>query len=204
MNINVETNTQHSIYHLMTQTVMPRPVAWVLTESADNNYNLAPFSFFTPVCSEPPLLMFSVGNKPNGELKDTAANAIRTGKLVIHIAGMELAEVVTKTSATLEHGDSELMANDLNIETFDGFSLPRVKGCSIAFGCSLYKTDVIGDNDQTLVFAKVEEVYIDDSVIDHSREDRLIIDALKVNPLGRLGGIEYGKVTEVVSVQRPA
>lgn len=188
----------------MTQTVMPRPVAWVLTESADNNYNLAPFSFFTPVCSEPPLLMFSVGNKPNGELKDTAANAIRTGKLVIHIAGMELAEVVTKTSATLEHGDSELMANDLNIETFDGFSLPRVKGCSIAFGCSLYKTDVIGDNDQTLVFAKVEEVYIDDSVIDHTREDRLIIDALKVNPLGRLGGIEYGKVTEVVSVQRPA
>lgn len=204
MNIVVDSTTQHSIYHLMTQTVMPRPVAWVLTESADSNYNLAPFSFFTPVCSEPPLLMFSVGKKPNGTPKDTVVNAQRTEKLVIHIASMEMAEVVTRTSATLEHGESELITNNVMTETFDGFELPRVKGCSIAFGCRLYKTDEVGDNNQTLVFAKIEHAYIDDSVIDHTRNDRLIIDTLKVDPLGRLGGIEYGKVTEVVSVQRPA
>ena len=48
-----------AIYHLMTQTVVPRPIAWVLTESADQNFNLAPFSYFTAVSSHPPLLMIS-------------------------------------------------------------------------------------------------------------------------------------------------
>ncbi|OEF24108.1 flavin reductase family protein [Vibrio rumoiensis] len=203
MDINVAKNTEHSIYHLMTQTVIPRPVAWVLTESGDNNYNLAPFSFFTPVCSEPPLLMFSVGNKPNGSMKDTANNAMRTHKMVIHIADMTLAKQVTQTSATLEHGDSELDANHLSLTEFKDFSLPRVKGCNIALGCSLYKTDTVGDNDQTLVFAQVEHIYINDSVIDDSNQSRLIVDALKVDPLGRLGGIEYGSLGEILAVPRP-
>ena len=70
MNIDASTLAPIQIYHLMTQTVIPRPIAWVLTESGEADYNLAPFSYFTPVSSNPPLLMFSVGKKPTGEIKD--------------------------------------------------------------------------------------------------------------------------------------
>ncbi|WP_197465918.1 flavin reductase family protein, partial [Vibrio sp. HI00D65] len=68
----------------------------------DQEYNLAPFSYFTPVSSNPPLLMLSVGKKPSGEIKDTTRNAHETGKLVIHIASSSSAEVMTATAATLE------------------------------------------------------------------------------------------------------
>ncbi|WP_413700946.1 flavin reductase family protein [Psychromonas sp. KJ10-10] len=95
-------------YHIMTQTIIPRPIAWALTESSHDNYNLAPFSYFTAVSSQPALLMLSVGKKPNGESKDTLTNIINNKNMVIHIASMNQAECVTQTVATLAHGESEL------------------------------------------------------------------------------------------------
>ena len=65
MHINVEELTGTEAYHLLTQTVIPRPVAWILTENEEGDYNLAPFSFFTAISSRPPLIMFSVGSKPS-------------------------------------------------------------------------------------------------------------------------------------------
>ncbi len=76
MNLQLSSISPTQIYHLMTQTIIPRPIAWVLTDSGEHNYNLAPFSYFTPVASNPPLLMFSVGKKPSGETKDTTRNVI--------------------------------------------------------------------------------------------------------------------------------
>ncbi len=60
MNLKLDTLAPTQIYHLMTQTVVPRPIAWALTESSEKEYNLAPFSYFTPVSSNPPVLMLSV------------------------------------------------------------------------------------------------------------------------------------------------
>ncbi len=61
-------------YRLMIQAVVPRPVAWVLSDNGDGSLNLAPFSFFTAISSDPPLLMFSAGKKPDGTPKDTLHN----------------------------------------------------------------------------------------------------------------------------------
>ena len=78
MNLNFSDFSASQRYHLMTQTIIPRPIAWVLTDSSSNaekdNFNLAPFSYFTAVSSEPPILMLSVGKKPNGDDKDTLIN----------------------------------------------------------------------------------------------------------------------------------
>ena len=70
-------------YHIMTQTVIPRPIAWVLSENTSDNpatsepsYNLAPFSFFNAICSHPPLPMLSVGHKSDGTEKDTSVNLL--------------------------------------------------------------------------------------------------------------------------------
>lgn len=202
MNIELNTLAPTQIYHLMTQTVIPRPIAWVLTESGDENYNLAPFSYFTPVASTPPLLMFSVGKKPTGEIKDTTRNVLDTGRLVVHIAPQPLADEVTQTAATLEHGESEVTASEIELTDFDGFELPRIAACPIAFACKLYEVKEIGETPQSLIFAEIEKVYISPDVIDQQSE-RLTIDAMKVNPLSRLGGGEYASLNDVFSVARP-
>ncbi len=202
MYIDLSTITSSQIYHLMTQSVVPRPIAWALTESDSNNYNLAPFSYFTAVSSNPPLLMLSIGKKPSGDIKDTTRNVLETGKLVIHIASVGDEDVLTQTSATLAHGDSEVEANQIELVEFSGFELPRVKSCKIAFGCNLYEVKENGETPQSLVFAEIETIFIDDSVATLQNE-RLKIDALGINPLSRLGGTEFATLDKVISVARP-
>jgi flavin reductase (DIM6/NTAB) family NADH-FMN oxidoreductase RutF len=186
----------------MTQTVIPRPIAWVLTESGEADYNLAPFSYFTPISSNPPLLMFSVGKKPTGEIKDTTRNVLETGRMVVHIANADLAEQVTQTSATLPHGESEVALAGLELIDFEGFELPRIKDCPIAFGCKLFEVKEIGETPQSLIFAQIEDIYIAPEVIGDNQE-RLVVEALKVNPLSRLGGSQYTNLDQTFTVARP-
>lgn len=203
MNLNLDDLSPNAIYHLMTQTVVPRPIAWVLTESSSENFNLAPFSYFAPISSNPPLLMISIGKKPDGTLKDSAVNAIKNKQLVIHIASTQSAEIMTQTSASLAYGQSEVQASDIELIPFDGFALPRVAQCPIAFGCSLHDVIEMGNTPQHLIIAKIEQVYIDDTVVEQNQE-RLIIDALKVDPLSRLGGNDYATLEKTITVKRPS
>ena len=74
MEIDLDSLSANGVYHTLTRTVIPRPVAWVLSENAGGDYNLAPFSYFNAICSDPPLIMISVGKKPDGSSKDTRVN----------------------------------------------------------------------------------------------------------------------------------
>ncbi|MDU0114716.1 flavin reductase family protein [Psychrosphaera aquimarina] len=203
MLVNLEQLSANNVYHLMTQTIIPRPIAWVLTDSGDQNYNLAPFSYFTAVSSAPPLLMFSVGKKPDGSAKDTTVNVKQNKKLVIHIANSDQSKAVTASAATLEHGESELLSTGLETVEFEGFSLPRLKDCHIAFACTLFETQELGETPQTLIFAKIEHIYINDEVINIDDKGRVKVLANKVNPLSRLGGSEYGSLGDIISNIRP-
>ena len=224
MILNFSDYSENQRYHLMTQTIIPRPIAWALTFSGDNivvneatqnveqsQLNLAPFSYFTAVSSTPALLMISVGKKPTGEAKDTLANIIKNKKMVIHIASAQQAGLVTETAATLPHGQSELELtdessdSDLHLKTvpFDGFVLPRLEQCDIAYGCELYEIKEIKDSPLTLILVEVKQVYISDSVMDLDAKNRIKVHADKVNPLARLGGGEYAGITAPFAKVRP-
>ena len=71
MLINLKELSTPQVYFTMTQTVLPRPVAWILSENENESYNLAPFSYFNAVCSDPPLIMVSIGLQDDGRDKDT-------------------------------------------------------------------------------------------------------------------------------------
>ncbi len=207
MNLNFPELSVNQRYHLMTQTIIPRPIAWVLTDSSNGSFNLAPFSYFTAVASAPPILMLSVGKKPNGDSKDTLVNIINNKKMVIHIASAQHASLVTQTAQTLAHGESELSNTELVTTEFDGFSLPRLAQCDIAYGCELYEIKALGDIPQSLIFVEVKQVYINDNVADvdvdaHGKE-RIKVHADKVNPLSRLGGGEYAAINEPFNIVRP-
>ncbi|GAA6171684.1 flavin reductase family protein [Colwellia sp. KU-HH00111] len=203
MILNFSDFSANQRYHLMTQTIIPRPIAWALTDSNNGTYNLAPFSYFTAVASAPPLLMLSVGKKPNGEDKDTLVNIINNKKMVIHIASECHADLVTNTSQTLAHGESELTKNNIITTEFEGFSLPRLAQCDIAYGCELYEIKALGDVPQSLIFVEVKQAYISDTVADLDEKQRITVHANRINPLARLGGGEYATINTPFTIARP-
>ena len=192
-----------NIYFTMTQIVIPRPVAWVLTDNGNRKFNLAPYSYFNAVCSEPPLILISAGKKPDGSFKDTRINIENRKHFVVHIAHRELAEPMTQTSRTLPHGESELDWVDLKLAEFTGFSLPRLADCRIAMACDLYEIKEVGSLPQSLIFGRVKSVYLDDSVCEEDARGRLKIHADRVDPIGRLGGSEYVTFGRIISIPRP-
>ncbi len=204
MHLNFDSFSENEIYHLMTQTIIPRPIAWVLTQSEEKNYNLAPFSYFTAVSSSPPLMMFSVGKKPSGEIKDTVKNIVEKKECVIHIVSEEYAEVVTKTAATLNYGESEVTENNIELLDFSGFKIPRLKSCSIAYGCELFEIKEVGNVPQSLVFMEVKKLYLGDEIVELDNKNRLKIHADKVSPLARLGGGEYAAIGKPFAIRRPS
>ena len=108
MHIDLSTLSPVETYATMTQTVVPRPIAWMLTENDAGDYNLAPFSYFNAMSSSPPMAVFSVGLNPDGQIKDTRYNLEKREHCVIHIAHREMAATMTATSATLNRGTSEV------------------------------------------------------------------------------------------------
>lgn len=193
------------VYFTMIQTLMPRPVAWVLSENPNLSLNLAPFSYFNAICSDPPLIMFSIGLKPDGGPKDTRLNIEANKDFVIHIAHREMAALVTQTSATLPREVSELEQAGLATTEFPGSRLPRLSDCRIAYACTLYDVQLIGKAaQQTLIIGEVKQVFIDDAVVATDAKGRMQVQAEKVDPIGRLGGGEYTTFGEKISIPRPA
>lgn len=202
MHIDMSSLSPIQTYALMTQTVIPRPVAWVLTENDNKSYNLAPFSYFNGLASDPPMIMLSIGIAPDGGLKDTRVNIERSKHFIVHIAHREMAEPMTKSSATLPANESEVEMLDLKLADMPGSTLPRLADCRIAYACEYDSMHMI--KDQAIVFATLKHLYLDDAVTGEDAKGRLSVNAAAADPLGRLGGGEYFGAGEVIFVERPA
>jgi len=189
-------------YHFMTQTILPRPIAWVLSVNSDDSLNLAPFSFFNAVCSDPPLLLLSIGSKSDGSIKDTRQNIVSGRPFVIHIASVDQSQVVNNSAAELAYGESELTREQLPLADFPGCSVPRLRDCHVAYHCTLYEVHEIGPNKQAMVYAEIQQLYLNDEVVEENN-GRYVIDSQKINPLARLGGTSYAELGEVFSLSRP-
>ncbi len=190
-------------YHIMTQVVVPRPIAWVLTDNGDTSYNLAPFSYFNGICSEPPLVMLSAGMKPTGEIKDTRLNILERKYLVIHIPSVSDAQAVSDTAVTLPHGESEVEKFGLVLEEESGWALPRLRDAKIAMMCRYHQHTELGPNKQAIFFCEVEDVYINDDLVSSDVKGRLKVDAKVLDPLSRLGANEYASFGGVFALSRP-
>ncbi|WP_026124049.1 flavin reductase family protein [Nocardiopsis baichengensis] len=180
-----------AFYRMLTAVVVPRPIAWVASVSAQGRDNLAPHSFFTVSCADPPIVQFtSVGRK------DTLRNVEETGEFTVNLAPEPLMEQVNATSAALERGSSEFDAAGLDREPSAVVKAPRVAASPAALECRLHSTVLLGDS--TVVFGRVVHVAVDASVLDggHPQVERL-------RPLSRLGRDEWGTLGRVVPLDRP-
>lgn len=202
MHIDLSELNPIQAYAMMTQTIIPRPVAWALTRSEDGSHNLAPFSYFNGISSDPPMIYLSIGLAPDGSIKDTRRNIERDKAFVVNIAHRELAEAMTKSSATMPYGESEVDMLGLELADMPGSDLPRVAACRIAYACELVDVHMIVQ--QAIVYAELKHLYLADSVVGKDAKGRVRVDAEAVDPLGRLGGGEYFGAGELIYFERPA
>ncbi len=190
------------MYFLLIQLVIPRPIAWVLSDNGNGTYNLAPFSFFNAITGNPPILMLSVGWKDETVRKDTWVNISKRKDFVVHIPCGGQVHDVSNSASVLPHGVPEIDKFHITVENVEGWPLPKVKGTKIAFLCEKYAIYEIGNNPQGLIMGKINRIWIDEEVASQNK-NRIVIDPAKVNPLARLGGNHYSLLGEILTVQRP-
>ncbi len=195
-------------YLAFSQLIVPRPVAWVLSDNGTSpgaqagqpamvRWNLAPFSYFNGVTSAPPMLMFSVGDGMAGRLKDTHRNLRRDPQCVVHIARSTQAQAVQDTAAELPWGVSEIDHAGLELTAWD-WPLPRLAQAPVAMGCVATQFTPIGDTAQTLIFLRIERVWVQDEIASFDANGRLVIDIAAYDPLARVGRGGYASLGPVV------
>lgn len=190
--------TQHTVadnYKLLTNLVVPRPIAWVTTLGTDGVVNLAPFSFFNAVGSDPLYVVFSVGLNDAGEAKDTARNVRDSGEFVVNLVTEELFDAMNLSAADFPPGTSELEAAGLHAAPSERVKVPCVAEAQASLECRLYSELTLG----------VSTLFIGEVVMFHVA-DQLMGPNLHVNgfaPIGRLGSPSvYCRTTDRFDVPR--
>ncbi|MET7754092.1 flavin reductase family protein [Streptomyces sp. NPDC005389] len=190
VNIDPELSDRTSFYRLLTATVVPRPIAWVSTSSADGTDNLAPHSFFTIASVTPPVVQFtSVGRK------DSLRNVEETGEFVVNLAPEGLFEQINATATDFPRGVSEFDACGVEREPSLRVKPPRVAASPVALECELHSTLRIGDS--TVVFGRVVHAAIDESVLVDDHPEMALM-----RPLTRLGKNEWGTLGGIKEIAR--
>jgi flavin reductase (DIM6/NTAB) family NADH-FMN oxidoreductase RutF len=153
------------IYKLMSNLVIPRPIAWVSSKSKEDILNIAPFSYFTPLSSSPATLLISIGHKPNKEPKDTLKNLRDTKKCSIVIATTNQLQDMHNSATPLEHNISEFKEFDIKTISINP-EYPNIpKNSKVAFFCE-YLQEVDLKNSKTIpVIVEVKEIFVDDSLV---------------------------------------
>ncbi len=185
-----------AVYPLLNSVVVPRPIAWVSTRSAEGVDNLAPHSFFTISSVQPPVVQFtSVG------AKDSLRNAEATGEFVISTCPLGLIEQVNLTGTDFPADVSEFDAVGIEREPSRLVAPPRVKGSPVALECRLLDTRAFGRGDgsggSTVVFGEVVWIAVDERVL---RDGRPAVDLLA--PVARLGANEWSEIGRVSERRR--
>lgn len=187
-------------YKLLIGCIVPRPIAFVSTISADGRLNLAPFSFFCGVGSDPMTLLFCPANKPDGTEKDSLRNAKPAneggvGEFVVNVATEAYAARMAAAAEALPYGVSEFELSGLTAAPSTRVRPPRVAESPISFECRT--THVIRTNPGraaggNIVVGEVVHAFVRDDLID----DRYRTDPAKLAAIGRMGGLGYTRTRD--------
>ncbi len=184
-------------YKLLAGSVVPRAIAWVTTRDSQGVVNAAPYSFFTVLASDPPLVGFAVSDKrAAGGQKDTLRNAVSEREFVVNIVPTELTGAMHQTSADNPPGVSEVDAVGLSVLPSNRVRAPRIEGSPAQFECNLERV-VSFEANYSLVVGRVVAIHVADDAYDPVRGYVL---TERLNPVGRLIGEAYvtlGKIFEL-------
>ena len=178
-------------YLLMTALVIPRPVGWISTVSAAGVRNLAPYSYFNLMGSDP----FYVAFGSTG-VKDTLTNVRETRQFVANIATMHLLEKMNFSSGDFPREEDEFGWTGLTPAPSAKVKPPRVGEAKAHLECELVQ--VVTDGRTNIVLGRIVHAHVDPSVWKDGRVDPRLLD-----PVCRLSGSGYASLGELFSVDRP-
>ena len=183
--------------------IVPRPIGWISTLSAEGVPNLAPYSFFNAVAYTPPQVMFSAtSNHPFGGLKDAVADARATGEFVVNVATWDLREQMNASAVPAPREVDEFEYAGLTKAESRLVNCPRVAESPVHLECRFTKSlellSVDAGDPNTVVFGEVVGVHIDERVMVDGR-----VDFLKLRPVGRLGYLDFVEVDSFFTMPRP-
>ena len=173
-------------YKLLASTIVPRPIAWVVSQDAAGHVNAAPFSFFNAFGEDPPVLCIGIGGR-DGETdyKDTGANIRATGQFVVNLVPESLMQAMHVTGIQFDRGEDELAAAGLATLPSVTIAPPRIADSPVAFECERHSIVEFG-NRRTLVVGQVLAMHVrDDAVLDAAA---CRIDTPKLDLVGRVHG----------------
>lgn len=200
MQFNTKETDEKLLYKLLTGTIIPRPIGWISTVDENGINNLAPFSYFNMVSSDPPCVMFST-RRDNNKNKDTLNNVLETEEFVVNLVTHEIVEKMNTTSAAVASDVDEFEL--ANLTPIDSIMIKpkRVKESLVHFECEKIHHYFI-DNDSNggacLVIGKIKLIHIDDSILLENN----YIDLDKYKPVARLAGSNYGTLGEIFAIKR--
>jgi flavin reductase (DIM6/NTAB) family NADH-FMN oxidoreductase RutF len=185
-------------YKLMIGAIVPRPIGFISTVSPDGTYNLAPFSFFTAVCSDPPVVCFASGarNPP----KDTLSNARVTGEFVVNIVTEEIAEQMNLCAGDYPADIDEFALSRLTPAPSDLVRPPCVLESPVNMECKVLQIVDVSARPAggSLVIGEVVRFHVDSSIVTNFR-----IDPEKLRAIGRMGGNGYTRTRDRFEMARP-
>jgi flavin reductase (DIM6/NTAB) family NADH-FMN oxidoreductase RutF len=186
--------TEDAAYKLLIGSVVPRAIAWITSLSATGQVNAAPFSGFTFVSSKPPMIAVSIGRR-QGALKDTAANILREREFVVNIADLALIEALHRSSFEFSADISEVEQLKLRVLPSHEIKTPRLGDAPVNMECRLHDVIEFGDLRTQLFVGEVRRFHVRDGICRDGK-----IDSVKLNPIARLGGPNYAKLGEIITL----
>jgi flavin reductase (DIM6/NTAB) family NADH-FMN oxidoreductase RutF len=190
------------VYKLMIGAIVPRPIAFVSTLSAEGIPNLAPFSFFTGVSANPPVICFSpMVRGSDGKRKDTINNIEATREFVVNIVSERFAEQMNACSAEVPPEVDEFALSGLTPMPSRMVKPARVAESLVNMECRLVQIVEVSAKPLggSIVLGEVLVFHVDDAIVESFR-----IDADKLQAIGRMGGPEYVRTADRFSMVRPS
>jgi flavin reductase (DIM6/NTAB) family NADH-FMN oxidoreductase RutF len=193
-------------YKLLIGNIVPRPIAFVSTVSPDGATNLAPYSFFTGIGSNPMTLLFCPGTLPDGTDKDSLRNALPpeeggVGQFVVNIATEDYAFEVAGAAEVLPYGESEFDLTGLTPVPSLRVRPPRVAESPTAFECETLQVVRTAPGEKgsgNVVIGRVVHIHVDDDLVD----ERFHTDPDRLRAIGRMGGMEYCRTRDRFEMPR--
>ncbi len=195
MEIDPQRQSAQANYKLLTNLVVPRPIAWVTSLGDHGQINLAPFSFFNALGADPVLLGFSIGRYDDGRLRDTATNILRHPEFVVHMVTEEFMAAMNLSATDFPASESEVDICGLRTQSSVQVQVPRLADVQVSMECRLFKHIELGKN--LLVIGEVLMFHVHDEYM----AERMHIQ--NFYPVGRMGSpSRYCRTNQVFDVPR--
>ena len=187
-------------YKLLAATVIPRPIAWVVTLDRAGRRNAAPYSFFNVMGSAPPMIALGILADPVRGYKDTARNILDTNEFVVNLVPERLVHAMNTTAVDAPQGIDELALAELATRPSVHVAPPRIAESPVAFECRLHTKVVTGPH-QIVILGQVISVYIEDRFVLDAHQAH--IDTPSLDLVARSYGSDYVRSKDTFQLKRP-